>query len=318
MLLHKVALVDFRLYSQGSIKERNEFVQMFGKSIQEFGFVVVEGHGIDSSLIEKAYAQAKDFFQMPLAEKMKSSGADIQGQRGYTCFGVEHAKDSQRPDLKEFWHVGREFFSDQGKKEHYQKNIWPSSKEFKDVFLELYQKLDHFSLELLKALSLFLHLPERALSDMATDGNSILRALHYPPVTADQFHSGAVRSAAHEDINLITILCEATQSGLQILNRQNQWIDIESGPGQMVVDSGDMLSRLTNQVIPSTTHRVINPAGSKNEPRYSMPFFVHPWKRCSLDVLENCVAPSAPVKYPPIFAEEFLLQRLKEIGLNNK
>jgi isopenicillin N synthase-like dioxygenase len=332
----KVAVVDVRLYTQGSLLEQKEFIHILGKSIQEFGFVVVEGHGVETSLIEQAYHQMQQFFSLPLETKLKYSGAANQGQRGYTNFGVEHAKNSSAGDLKEFWHVGRELFSDQNKKNDYEKNIWPEldpaiksrddkrdsrddkrnfDDDFKKIFVELYSKLDQFASVLLCSLAEYLNLPKQTLSDMAKDGNTILRALHYPPLTDEHFQSGAVRSAEHEDINLITILCEATQSGLQLLNRQNQWIDIECKPGQMVVDSGDMLSRITNNVIPSTTHRVINPIGSKNHARYSMPFFVHPWKSCPLEVFENCASPSMPIKYPPIFAGEFLLQRLKEIGL---
>lgn len=310
----KVAVVDVRLYTQGSLLEQKEFIHILGKSIQEFGFVVVEGHGVETSLIEQAYHQMQLFFSLPLETKLKYSGAANQGQRGYTNFGVEHAKNSNAGDLKEFWHVGRELFSDQNKKNDYEKNIWVDD-EFKKIFIELYSKLDQFASVLLCSISEYLNLPKQTLSDMAKDGNTILRALHYPPLTDEHFQSGAVRSAEHEDINLITILCEATQSGLQLLNRKNQWIDIECKPGQMVVDSGDMLSRITNNVIPSTTHRVINPVGSKNTARYSMPFFVHPWQSCPLEIFKNCTSPSTPSKYQPILAGEFLLQRLKEIGL---
>lgn len=311
-----VAVVDMRCYAQGSAGEKSDFVQTLGESIQEFGFVVVEGHGIDPDLIQKAYAQIKAFFALPLESKLKYSGNQNQGQRGYTQFGLEHAKDSAKGDLKEFWHVGREIFSDPSKKKDYFGNVWPQDSAFKSVLVELYEKLDQFASVLLCSISEYLNLPKETLSCIAKDGNSILRALHYPPLTQEQFQSGAVRSAAHEDINLITILCEATDSGLQLLNRQNQWIDIKSTAGQMVVDSGDMLSRITNNVIPSTTHRVINPPNGQNKERYSLPFFVHPWKSCPLEVFENCVSPSAPIKYPPILAREFLLQRLKEIGLD--
>lgn len=317
---NQVSVVDIRLYTQGSQAEQKEFTHRLGKSIQEFGFVIVEGHGISSSLIEQAYAQIREFFSLPAEKKLKYSGAKLNGQRGYTSFGVEHAKNSDKMDLKEFWHVGREFFQDAGKKETCEKNIWPDDAlpQFKKILLDLYSQLDQFAAVVLNSISEYLNLPKNSLSDMAKDGVSILRALHYPPLTDDQFQDGAVRAAAHEDINLITILCEATQSGLQLLNRKGQWIDIESAPGQMVVDSGDMLARITNDVIPSTTHRVINPINSKNVPRYSMPFFVHPFEKCPLEIFQNCTSPSRPEKYPPILANEFLLQRLEEIGLNKK
>ena len=171
---------------------------------------------------------------------------------------------------------------------------------------------------LLSAISEYLGIPKNTLSNMAKDGNTVLRALHYPPVTGDQFNSGAIRAAAHEDINLITILCEATEGGLEILTRQGKWLEIQSQKGQMIVDSGDMLSRITNEIIPSTTHRVVNPINAKNVSRYSLPFFVHAYENCELNVLDKCVSPSRSAKFPPILANEFLLQRLREIGLGKK
>ena len=181
--------------------------------------------------------------------------------------------------------------------------------------LNLYSELDNTALILLSAISEYLGIPKETLHNLAKDGNTILRALHYPPISNEQYQSGAIRAAAHEDINLITILCEATDGGLEILTRQGNWIEVCPQKGQIVVDSGDMLSRITNEIIPSTTHRVINPIGSKNVPRYSMPFFVHAFENCELNILENCISPSKPKKFPPILANEFLLQRLKEIGL---
>lgn len=196
------------------------------------------------------------------------------GQRGYISFGIEHAKNNDKGDLKEFWHVGREYFKDKNIQKSYAKNVWPESilPEFKDSVLNLYTSLDHFAETLLSSISEYLGLPKNTLPRIAQDGNTVLRALHYPPVSGEQFKSGAVRAAAHEDINLITILCEATESGLELLTRQGDWLEIECKPGQMIIDSGDMLSRITNEIIPSTTHRVVNPQGAKNKPRYSMLF----------------------------------------------
>ena len=313
--MKKVPQTDIRLYTKGSEKEKEEFIKIFGKALQEFGFVVIEGHEISDTLIQNCYTQFKDFFSLPTEKKLQYVEPGGFGKRGYVSFGLEHAKNNDKGDLKEFWHVGRQFF--ENKELENAKNIWPDYEfpNFKNSVLNLYSLLDKMALTLLTAISEYLGIPKNTLPDMAKDGNTVLRALHYPPISGDQFNSGAIRAAAHEDINLITILCEATEGGLEILTRQGKWLEIQSQKGQMVVDSGDMLSRITNEIIPSTTHRVVNPKGSKNVSRYSMPFFVHAFENCELKLLENCVSPSRPAKFSPILANEFLLQRLREIGL---
>lgn len=313
----KIPVVNVQAYTKGSAHEQRDFTQRFGKSLQEFGFVIVEGHGVPPSLIADCYSQVESLFSLTDTQKESFILQNGKGQRGYIPFGIENAKGNSKKDLKEFWHVGREHFVHKAKEDKYPKNIWPTHDlpKFKTHLLTLYEQLDALAFELLASLSTYLGLLTPTLAQASIDGNTILRALHYPPLNKEQFDSGAIRAAAHEDINLLTILCEATDSGLQLLSRSGTWIDIETVPGQMVVDSGDMLSRITNNVIPSTTHRVINPKNSANRSRYSLPFFVHAFSEFKLDVLDICTSPSQPIKYHPITAGEFLLQRLKEIGL---
>lgn len=318
--MNKIPVTDIRYYTEGSNKEKQEFVKIFGKSIQEFGFVIIEGYDISNKLIQNVYDHFRELFSLPIEKKLKYIEPEGLGQRGYVGFGIEHAKNNDKGDLKEFWHIGREFFDNKKLEQKSAKNIWPDKDfpSFKDTMLDLYTALDNISLILLSAISEYLNMPKNTLPDIAKDGNTILRALHYPPISNDQLESGAVRAAAHEDINLITILCEATEGGLEILTRDGKWLEILTHKGQMVVDSGDMLSRITNEIIPSTTHRVINPISSRNVSRYSIPFFVHPYENCELQILKNCVSPSKPAQFAPILANEFLLQRLKEIGLGKK
>jgi isopenicillin N synthase-like dioxygenase len=313
----KVSTLDIRSFTHGNEKDQAHFIQNLGTGLREYGFVIIEGHGVASSLIQDCYSKAKTFFALPGETKNQFIVPQGFGQRGYTALGQEHAKDSEYPDIKEFWHVGREIFADKNYQAQYPANIWPDAHVpgFRDSFTTLFSQLEAMASSLLEATALYLNLPRKTLSNMIVDGNSIIRALHYPPLAPAQFVNGAVRAAAHEDINLITILCEATESGLELLNHNGQWLSVESGPGQMVVDSGDMLSRICNDIIPSTTHRVVNPAGSKNVARYSMPFFVHPHSSCPLNILPTCVSAQNPAKYSPITADEFLHQRLREIGL---
>jgi isopenicillin N synthase-like dioxygenase len=308
-----IPTVNLNDYTSGDAQARQRLVRTLGEGLQEFGFLNVEGHGIDSSLIRGTYDLWKRFFELPEKVKRKYSGVE-GGARGFTQFGIEHAKDNPLPDLKEFWHVGQEPPEGHPYRNEYPANVWPEEiPEIKEPTLRLYKSLERVAENLLRALAEHFELPRETFASMVTVGNSILRVLHYPPVRTEQLP--AVRAAAHEDINLITLLCEATDSGLEILTREGEWMPVETGEGQIVVDAGDMLSRATNEVIPATTHRVVNPAGGMERDRYSMPFFVHPYSACDLTILDRFTSEDNPPKYPPITAGEFLEQRLREIGL---
>lgn len=316
MSQRRVPLVNLSDYRHGTAREREAFVRTFGEGLREFGFVSVEGHGVDSDLIRRTYADVARFFALPVKVKKKYEVEGGGGQRGYTGFGKEHAKNRTIGDLKEFWHVGRELPPGHKHLSAYGHNIWPTEVEtFKENTLALFDALDAAAKVMLRALADWFGVPQETFAEMAEDGNSILRCIHYPPL-GSQFEPGAVRAAEHEDINLITLLCEATASGLEILTRDGEWIAVDTKPGQIVVDSGDMLQRVTNDVIPSTTHRVVNPRTPEEDvTRYSMPFFVHPYPECSLKPLPVTETKDNPARYPEITADQFLRQRLREIGL---
>jgi isopenicillin N synthase-like dioxygenase len=290
----------------------NTFIEDLGDALVDIGFFAIEDHGIDSDLIQSAYKQAELFFTQ--APHIKTA-YDLKnfGQRGYTAFGVEHAKNNPYPDLKEFWHVGRSLDTDHPLYNTYPKNVWPTP-EFKEIMATLYQKLDELSLVLLEACSLYMGEKKDFLPEAATDGNSILRIIHYPPLDPNA-PVQSIRAAAHEDINLITLLCESTASGLELLQRDGSWLAVPSVPGQIVVDAGDMLQNLTNGFYKSTTHRVVNPDNSK-ERRFSMPYFVHPRSEVDLSPHPRCIEKTGgEATFPNITAGAFLDQRLKEIGL---
>lgn len=303
-------------YALGTSAERARFIDAFGNGIKEFGFVSLYNHGVDDGIIRRTYADAERLFALSSEAKHALEVPGGGGQRGYTGFGKEHAKNRSVGDLKEFFHVGRDLPSGHARSATYGDNRWPSElPSFKTNALALYEALDRAAAVMLKALADYFKVPQDTFSDMAHEGNSILRIIHYPPLKK-RFIPGGVRAAEHEDINLITLLCESTSSGLEILTRQGDWIPVEALKGQIVVDSGDMLSRVTNEVVPATTHRVVNPKSADDDiERYSMPFFVHPYPDCSLAVLDACVTADRPKRFGPITADEFLRQRLKEIGL---
>lgn len=312
MSLPHVPHLSLLSFVEGSSKDKVDFIDNIMMGLKEFGFIVLKDHIVDQKKIDFAYDYVNEFFSLDIQTKKKYYDENLAGQRGYTPFKVEHAKDSQFGDLKEFWHVGRELNSTSEYYNSYPKNIWPSEvKEFKKTMIELYDAMDATSVVLLEAIGRGLDLPENYFKDMVSDGNSILRLIHYPPTKGEDVKN-SIRAGAHEDINLITLLVGATASGLQLLDRNGNWLDIKSSPGEIVVDTGDMMSRITNDILPSTTHRVTNPENSDGA-RFSMPFFVHPHANANLSCINSCVGAGA--KYPDILANDFLMERLQEIGL---
>lgn len=310
--LKKVPTLSLAQYIEGDARDRHQFSQDLFKGLKEYGFIILKDHPISEDLLNKAYELSEKLFSMPTESKLKYVSPSGGGQRGYTPFGREHAKDQKVPDLKEFWHVGREVPPGHKYASEYPANIWVNElSEFKKTFLEMYEALDQVGSIMLKSLTEPLKLDEDYFDRMIEDGNSILRLLHYPPIPQG-VDPRCIRAAAHEDINLITILVAASASGLELLTREGEWLPVETEKNNLIVDSGDMLSRITNEVIPSTTHRVVNPVGA-NTSRYSMPYFIHPNPEAVLTCLDSCKGDGA--KYPDILAQEFLMQRLREIGL---
>ena len=310
--LDRVPELSLKSFIEGGAGDRQNFVDTLIEGFQYFGFIILKDHAVSTDLLKRAYDMSKAFFDLPVEEKMKYA-AGPGGQRGYTPFGREHAKDAKVADLKEFWHVGREFAHASPLAGVYPANVWPDRPaRFRETFLHLYSALEEAGFAMLEALAPSLDAPGDYFRKMATNGNSILRLLHYPPVPPNA-DPNAVRAAAHEDINLITILVAAEGAGLELLDREGKWLSVETARDNLIVDAGDMLARVTNDVIPATTHRVVNPKGP-NVSRYSMPFFMHPHSDAVLQCIPSCKGTGA--KYPPITADAFLKQRLKEIGLS--
>jgi isopenicillin N synthase-like dioxygenase len=296
--------------------QRQAFIDALGAAYREWGFAGIRHHGIPQAQIDEAYATFKAFFALPDDVKKHYHVAGGGGARGYTPFGVETAKGSKHFDLKEFWHIGREIADDSSYREFMPPNQWPVEvPEFKRVGYGLYQALDALGAQVLSALALHIGLPENYFADKTQMGNSILRPIHYPPITADDIPN--VRAGAHEDINLITLLVGASAEGLEVLSRKGEWVPFTADADTIVVNIGDMLQRLTNHVYPSTTHRVVNPPGEKaRQPRYSTPFFLHPNPDFLIDVLPSCISADNPNRYPQaITAEGYLQERLREIKL---
>jgi len=291
-------------------RDPNAFAAAFGGSFERFGFAVITDHGVPLDLIERAWKLTEEFFALPVEEKQTYYDKNMFGQRGYTPFKTEIAKDAKHVDLKEFWHVGRE-----PAPADMLPNVWPSRPaEFREALTDLWNAFDRAGLRLLSAIARHLKLDPHYFDTVVDHSNSILRLLHYPPIPID---AEGVRAGAHEDINLITLLLGAEEAGLQLLDRNGQWLAIHPPEGALVVNVGDMLQRLTNNVLPSTTHRVVNPPPERRGfSRYSMPFFLHPNPEFLIETLPSCISAENPNRYPtPITADGYLQERLVEIGL---
>jgi isopenicillin N synthase-like dioxygenase len=316
MPLH-IPTLDIRRFSESASQaDRTAFVAELGAAYREWGFAGIRGHGIAQSLIDDAYAVFAEFFALPESTKRKYHVAGGGGARGYTPFGVETAKGATYSDLKEFWHIGREIPRDSKYAEVMQPNLWPEEvPRFREVGYALYQALDQLGSQVLGALALDIGLPEDYFVDKTDNGNSILRPIHYPPITTPDIPN--VRAGAHEDINLITLLVGASAAGLEVLSRKGEWVPFTADADTIVVNIGDMLQRMTNHVYPSTTHRVVNPPGAlARQPRYSTPFFLHLNPDVVIDVLPSTITADNPSRYPePITAHAYLEQRLREIKL---
>lgn len=310
-----IPVVDLEDFFSNDASVKTSFVKQLGKAYEEVGFVAVKNHGIPADLIRRLYEDVQQFFSLPLEKKLAYEISGLAGQRGYTSFGREHAKGSDAPDLKEFFQYGQTVDDGDFIKEEYPDNvIIKEIDDFNKIILEAYRYFEKSGAALLRAIAIYLDLNEFFFDEYIKNGNSILRCIHYPPITIEP--KSAIRAEQHEDINLITLLVGASADGLQILTKQGDWLNVTSLPDQIVVNVGDMLQRLTNNKLKSTTHRVVNPPKDHwHTSRFSMPFFLHPRSKMSLACLTNCIDEKHPKLYEDASAGEYLDERLREIGL---
>ena len=308
-------VVDLKQFSGGDPSLRSEFVSKLGDAFKDIGFVAVKNHSIPEEQINHFYRAVEAFFAMDESFKKSHEIVELAGQRGYTSYGREKAKQSEVADLKEFWQIGQYVEDGDPIKKEYHDNIHVNGMpEFNETGKALFKSFELTGSQLLKAIALYLGLDEGYFSPKIHNGNSILRAIHYPPITNEP--DSAIRAEEHEDINLITLLVGATADGLQVQNKNGEWLDAKAEEGQIVVNVGDMLQRLTNNKLKSTTHRVVNPPREKwHTHRYSIPFFLHPRSEMLLNCLENCIDEDHPLAYSPITGGGYLRERLIEIGL---
>ncbi|WP_340198545.1 isopenicillin N synthase family dioxygenase [Ascidiimonas sp. W6] len=316
--MNKIPSVNLHDFLSEDSERKERFVNEIGNAYETIGFVALKGHFLDDSLVSDLYNEVKKFFDLPDEVKSKYEIEGIGGQRGYTSFGKEHAKGKKEGDLKEFWHFGQYVEDDEILAKEYPDNVKVEElPSFNEVGKTTFKMLEKTAKYVLRALALYLDLEETYFDKYIKNGNSILRPIHYPPITSEP--KNAVRAAAHGDINLITLLMGAQGRGLQVQNHQGEWIDAIAAPDELMINVGDMLSRHTNNRLKSTIHQVVNPPRELwGKSRYSIPFFMHPVSSMPLDCLESCVDESHPKQFEDITAGDFLHERLIELGLIKK
>ena len=313
-----IPTLDLSHFTHGTPEQRTAFVQDLGAAYRSVGFAAISGHGVDPRVIEGMYSEAEAFFALPTETKLLHEHPEHNRQRGYVSFGTEHAKDSNAADLKEFWQVGQTHIPEGADMDNYPPNAdvaeRPALAPQADA---LYKSLEDVGRQMLRAIALHLELDEAYFEQYVPGGNSILRLIHYPPITSEP--DSSVRAGQHEDINLITLLVGASADGLEVMDKEGAWTSVKALPEHLVVNVGDMLQRLTNHELKSTTHRVVNPPKELwGQPRFSMPFFCHPVPSMSLAALPQCVADGSAPKDPATTAGEYLSERLREIGLSQE
>jgi len=316
--MNNIPSVDLADFLSNDPSQKQKFVNEIGTAYEDIGFVALKNHFLNDDLVAALYKEVKSFFALPLSEKQKYEIEGLAGQRGYISFGKEHAKGKKEGDLKEFWHFGQEPDTDANLIEKYPPNVIVGELEnFNETGMKAYKMLEKTGIYVLRALALYIGLEEHYFDHWASNGNSILRPIHYPPIQKEP--KGAVRAGAHGDINLITLLMGASTGGLQVQHKDGDWIDAIPKEDELVINVGDMLERHTNKKLRSTIHRVVNPPKDQwNTPRYSIPFFMHPRSDMKLNCLETCITEDMPKQYDDITAGDFLHQRLVEIGLIKK
>ncbi len=316
--MNNIPSVDLADFLSDDAKRKQKFVAEIGNAYEDIGFVSLKNHFLSDELVTELYKEIKAFFALPLATKSSYEIEGLGGQRGYVSFGKEHAKGKKEGDLKEFWHFGQEADPDAKLIDDYPANVEVKElPDFNKTGMEAYRMLEKTGIYVLRALALYIGVDEHYFDHWASNGNSILRPIHYPPITEEP--KGAVRAGAHGDINLITLLMGASTGGLQVLRKDGKWIDAIPQEDELVINVGDMLERHTNNKLRSTIHRVVNPPKEQwDKPRYSIPFFMHPRSDMDLSCMPECVDAAHPKAFEDIKAGDFLHQRLVEIGLIKK
>jgi isopenicillin N synthase-like dioxygenase len=309
MSLNRIKRLNLKNYVCGNSSERQQFSRELLAALKEFGFFILVNHDLDNRLIARSLKVTGQFFSLPASVKESYHIAEAMGQRGYTGFGTRQAIKNNAPDPKEYWHMGRDTFLRRETIAADMRNVYPKEvSEFRPVLRDLFNKADEIGRILLEALGEGLGAPPNYFKELTEDGNCVMRCLHYP-ATANLVGSetSVYRAAPHKDINFFTLLIGETNTGLQFECNDGSWLDVKAESGEIIIDSGEMLSLITNNEIKATTHQVIR-ANDERSSRYSIVFLVHPYPEAELVCLDSYQNDGET--YTPITAHNYLMERI--------
>ncbi|MGB3491616.1 MAG: 2-oxoglutarate and iron-dependent oxygenase domain-containing protein [Elainellaceae cyanobacterium] len=309
-----IPLVDFAPFLiDDSIGQQQVAAEIY-RACHEIGFLYVINHGIPQDMIDRAFEQSQQFFDLPLAQKQKVAWSNEFSNRGYVGRERERLDETQPGDVKEAFNIGQEVPQDQAFSQGAALvlNRWPAGQDaFRTTISELFETCTVAAAHVLRAFAIALSMPETFIVEQHRTHNYTLRLLHYPPLDAMP-KPGQMRAGAHSDYGSLTLLFQDDVGGLEVLNAKEQWIAAPAVPGAILVNTGDLMERWSNDVFRSTQHRVRLPdADHAGCDRYSIAFFCQPDAEAEIACLPTCQSATHPPQYPPVKSGEYLLSRLQ-------
>ncbi len=293
---------DMEPFFNGGVAGREAFSQQLGMALEGIGFAILTGHGIDQSLYDACNEQVRKCFETTTVEDRLVFEAKRFGSVNQGYFPVKKTTIIH-PDLVEGWVFCRRAFDLADNVDFTESDFWPGA-GYEPVFRQLVEAQEKLILPIMQSMLSYLGCDNRLYDDRLTQTNFGFRLNYYPAVSASEYDSGAGRMLGHEDVDLFTFLPAPDVDGLQVLNRDNmKWIRLTAPPGSIILNTGDYMQRLSNDIFPSTTHRVSHPVNAEllGRPRISFPMAIYLWENEVLEVLEGTGNP----KYTPISALEF-------------
>lgn len=306
----KIPVIDFEPFIQADNEKKQAVVREIYHACHEIGFIQLKNVGISPNCIEQTFTEMQQFFALPLVEKKQLAWSDKISNRGYIGIEKERLAPDKPGDLKEAFNVGKEIKDENS--DFLSHNHWPQGKEkFRQIVLDFYQACTEAAKIIYQAFALALQLPESFFCDNHNQQNHTLRLLHYPPLNQSP-KPGQVRAGEHTDYGSFTLLFQDEVEGLEIYTAEGAWIAAPYIPGTIIVNTGDLMQRWTNNVFCSTKHRVMIPTDERVKlSRYSAAFFCHPNNDTEITCLKSCQSSNLPQLYPTITAGEYLLSRLE-------
>lgn len=298
----QIRTCDMRKFFEGGAAGKKAFAQELGEALESIGFAILTGHGVDPNLYVEGQQKTAQIFEQTTYEERMVYKAERHGSVNQGYFPMK-TTTIIHPDLVEGWVFCRRAFNLDGDANYKERDFWPAG-NYEPLFRQLIQSHEALVLPIMQSILTYLECDPHLYDKKLTGTNFGFRLNYYPPISHQDDASGAGRMLGHEDVDLFTILPAQEVEGLQVLNRENgKWIRLNAPPGSIILNTGDYMQRITNDRLPSTTHRVSKPATKKlfTKPRISLPMAIYIWEEEILEVLPGLENP----KYAPISAVKF-------------